>query len=107
MGAGSALVVDYPAGASVVCDWYIFSNEVDGEYIGGDAPETPTAEPTGTATATVTPVPTGTTTVTSLPNTGSGASTQSDSTALLAAVIAVLSGGLFVGLWCLARSRRA
>jgi hypothetical protein len=107
MGVGSALVVDYPEGASVVCDWYIFSSDVDGVYIGEDAPETPTAEPTGTATATATPAPTGTTTVTSLPNTGSGASTQNDSSALVLAVIAVLSGGLFVGVRCTVRARRA
>jgi hypothetical protein len=98
MGVGSALVVDYPEGASVVCDWYIFSSDADGVYIGEDAPETPTAEPTGTATATVTPAPTGTTTVTSLPNTGSGAAGGNDAPFWLIAPVALMLGGLFVSL---------
>lgn len=70
-GVGSAVVIDFTSGASIVCDWYIVSDDFNGVPIGG---EQPTPAPTQTATATAT----ATTTVTSLPNTGSGAAAVSN-----------------------------
>lgn len=88
-GAGGALWVEYPEGSSIVCDWYIFSNDRDGIYIGPGQPETPTPP----VTATVTPTSTGTVTVTTLPSTGSGDPRTSDSIAWLLAPVLLLLGG--------------
>ena len=102
MGVGSARWIKYPAGANIVCDWYIFSEERDGIYIGAGEPETPTPTPTATATATAT----ATTTVTSLPNTGSGTATTGDSNAWIFAPAALVCAGLFTALHIRRRAPR-
>ena len=100
-GVGNAVWVEYPAGADIVCDWYILAPDQTGTYIGSGSPETPTPAPTETASATATA--TATTPVTSLPNTGSGAATTGDSNAWIFAPAALFC---CVGLFTASHARR-
>lgn len=102
MGVGGALWVEYPADANIVCDWYIFSEDGMGVYIGPEQRETPTPNPSEPAA----PTSTATTAVTSLPNTGSGETAHARSNAWLVAPAAMVICGLLFGIRLRNRAQR-